>query len=232
MAVAGHRSVNAGGLPVRTRWLLDSLKAPVLAPFLAHWPAETPALDAGAGGPALPVLAWLPRCAADPRCLDPTLVAELCAAAPRLAWRQSYGPAEVGAAFLKNYGWTEFLGVPHTEISSAPRKEYLEASGTEFSSTSGEGSPARIACGVLLLGPATLYPPHSHPAEEIYVPLSGTADWLQGDGVWRPRPPGSLIHHRGQETHAMRSNDEPLLALYLWRGADMSAARLDLRRAG
>jgi hypothetical protein len=203
MAVAGHRSVNAGGLPARTRRLLDSLKAPVLAPFLADWTAETPPLEAGTGGPALPVLAWLPRCAADPRCLDPALVAELCAAAPRLAWRQSYEPREVGAAFLQNYGWTEFLGVP-----------------------------ARIACGVLLLGPATLYPPHSHPAEEVYVPLSGTAEWLQGDGVWRPQPPGSLIHHRSQETHAMRANDEPLLALYLWRGADMSAARLDLRRAG
>jgi hypothetical protein len=201
MAVAEHCSVNAGGLPARARRLLDSLKAPVLAPFLADWPAEAPALDAGTGSTALPVLRWLSRCAADPRCLDPTLVAELCAAAPRLAWRQSYGPAEVGAAFLQNYGWTEFLST-------------------------------RIACGVLLLGPDTLYPPHNHPAEEIYVPLSGTADWLQGDGVWRPRPPGSLIHHRGQETHAMRSNDAPLLALYLWRGADMSAARLDLRRAG
>jgi hypothetical protein len=30
-----------------------------------------------------------------------------------------------------------------------------------------------IACGVLLLGPDTEYPDHSHEAEELYFPLAG-----------------------------------------------------------
>jgi quercetin dioxygenase-like cupin family protein len=78
------------------------------------------------------------------------------------------------------------------------------------------------------LGPATVYPRHRHEAEEIYLPLSGTASWQQGDETWRERPPGTLIHHAGDEPHAMRTGDGPLLALYLWRSSDLTQkARLD-----
>jgi len=60
---------------------------------------------------------------------------------------------------MDNYGWTDLLG----QSGSAPDE--------------------RLACGVLLLGPELYYPPHQHEAEEMYVPLSGTAQWSQG----RPR---------------------------------------------
>ena len=87
---------------------------------------------------------------------------------------------------------------------------------------------AQISCGVLVLGPNTFYPPHRHEAEEIYLPLAGTAEWLKGDGVWRHRRPGTLIHHSSEETHAMRTGEQPLLAMYLWRSADLGQnARLD-----
>ena len=81
-----------------------------------------------------------------------------------------------------------------------------------------------------MLGPATLYPHHRHEAEEIYVPLSGTAAWQRGDAIWREHPPGTLIHHLSEEPHAMRTGEEPLLALYLWRSSDLAQkARLDRR---
>ena len=35
-----------------------------------------------------------------------------------------------------------------------------------------------IAAGFLLLGPHTHYPRHSHAAEELYIPLAGTAEPL------------------------------------------------------
>ena len=85
-----------------------------------------------------------------------------------------------------------------------------------------------IACGFLILGPATHYPRHRHEAEEIYLPLSGTAAWQQGDAIWREQPPGTLIHHVSNEPHAMRTGAGPLLALYLWRSANLTQkARLD-----
>jgi hypothetical protein len=119
-----------------------------------------------------------------------TLVAHLCHDASKLEWRQTYTAAEASEEFLSNYGYTEIIG------SAAPGDN--------------------LAAGFLLLGPHTFYPRHHHEAEEIYVPLSGTAEWLQGDGIWRSHPPGTIIHHVAHESHAMRTHRQPLLALYLW----------------
>jgi hypothetical protein len=149
------------------------------------------------------VLRRLPDIAADTAAFAPELVAAICRAAPSLAWRQTYTARDLDAAFLDSYGWSEILG------------------------GSGPLASERIACGFLILGPATLYPRHRHEAEEIYLPLSGTAAWQQGDAVWREHAPGTLIHHAGNEPHSMRTGTGPLLALYLWRGNLAQKARLD-----
>jgi Dimethlysulfonioproprionate lyase len=191
-----------------THRLLESFAAPVLKEFLADWPASAGSYRTAPQGAALlPALRWLPHIAADAASFGAALVNALCRAAPSLAWRQTYSAEEVGTRFLDNYAWTELLG---------PR--------------AGE-TRAQIACGVLLLGPNTLYPPHRHEAEEIYVPLSGTAGWQQRDAIWRLHAPGTLIHHRSEESHAMRTDAEPLLALYLWHSADLSQ-RARLQRGG
>ncbi len=52
--------------------------------------------------------------------------------------------------------------------------------------------------------------------------------WRQGDALWRECPPGTLIHHCSEEIHAMRTGDQPLLALYLWQSDRLSQkARLE-----
>lgn len=176
--------------------LLESLPRPALAPFLADWPAAPGHRAVHAAG--LPVLRWLAEIAHDAAAFGAELVAALCRAAPLLAWRQTYTAQDLGAGFLDNYGWSEILGA------------------------SGPLASERLACGFLLLGPATHYPRHRHEAEEMYLPLSGTAAWQQGDAVWRERPPGTPIHHASEEPHAMRTGARPLLALYIWRSADLS----------
>jgi hypothetical protein len=182
--------------------LLHSLQQPALAPFLADWPEAYQAREVTAA--QLPVLRWLPQMGGDRAAFASDLVADVCRAAPSMAWRQSYSAAELDGAFLRNYGWSEILGA------------------------SGPWVGARVACGLLLLGPSTHYPRHRHEAEEIYLPLSGTAAWQQGDAVWRDRVPGTLVHHASEEPHAMRTGAHPLLALYLWRSADLAQkARLD-----
>jgi hypothetical protein len=198
-ALAGERSVrpdtDPGNLIERTHALLDSLRAAALGPFLADWPLaheRRPVVPS-----ALPVLRWLPEAKADAPALTLELVNDLCRAAPSMAWRQTYTAAEVGTAFLDNYGWSEIVGL------------------------SGPLASERIACGFLLLGPETHYPRHRHEAEEIYIPLAGTASWQQGDGRWREHPPGTVIHHASDEPHAMRTGARPLLALYLWRSANL-----------
>jgi mannose-6-phosphate isomerase-like protein (cupin superfamily) len=115
-----------------------------------------------------------------------------------LLWGQTYNAEDFGPEFLKSYGWTEFAGLR------------------------GPVPSADMACGVLFLGPRTVYPTHSHQAEEVYVPLSGTAQWKSGDGEWAERKPLDVIHHHSWTPHAMRTAAQPLIALYLWRGGDLT----------
>jgi Dimethlysulfonioproprionate lyase len=192
----------AGDIAARIKRLLVPLQQTSLAPFLSEWP--TSCMHRTTIRAELPVLRWIPDIAADTAAFGTDVVAALCRASPSLAWRQTYSARQVEAEFLDNYGWAEILGA-HGPLASE-----------------------RIACGFLLLGPATHYPRHRHEAEEFYLPLSGTAAWQQADTEWRERPPGSAIYHASGEPHAMRTGSAPLLALYLWRSADLAQkARLD-----
>jgi len=206
-------------LPALTRELLLSLEHAALRPSLTRWPSMSPMLvptvptpptpamsgsaNAATAANALAVLRWLPVIAAARHEFAGPLIDALCRAAPSLPWRQTYSRDEIGAEFLRNYGYTEIVGP-----TAAWRSDVLR-------------------CGFLLLGPETHYPRHHHEAEELYVALSGTAAWARGDEPWRDRPPGTVIHHASGEPHAMRTAAEPLLALYLWQGAGLEhAARL------
>jgi len=194
-------------LVARTRALLDSLGAAELAVFLSAWPRpqRMPAAGGASSGAwrevrpnSLPVLHWLQAASADAPPFSAALAAALVQAAPFLCWRQSYTAQECDAGFLENYGWTELIGLRGALASE------------------------RLACGFLLLAPETAYPRHRHEAAELYLPLAGAACWQQGDGVWRRRQPGTPIVHRGNEPHAMRTGERPLLALYLWRGVELA----------
>ena len=179
-----------------TRELLEALRAPVLAPFLAEWP-ETAQRRVVPAPASLPVLGWLGQATAAAPTFCKELVRTIASAAPAMTWKQTYTAAQIGAAFLQNYGWCEIIG------------------------TSGAVPSERLACGFLLLGPHTFYPRHHHEAEEIYVPLVGIAEWEKGDEGWRERRPGTVIHHPSHVPHATRTSDEALLALYLWRSDNL-----------
>ena len=118
--------------------------------------------------------------------------------ANHLTWGQTYSAEDFGAGFLEKYGWTEFIGLR------------------------GPFASDRMACGVLFLGPRIEYPRHSHEAEEIYVPLTGPTFWMRGNDDWTLRPPCRPIYHAPRVPHAMRTESTPLLALYLWRGGDLT----------
>ncbi len=191
-----------GRLIAHTRQLLAGLHAAELTPFRAEWPAAPPLRRTDPS--TVPVLRWLPETLkAAPRFSHPVAQA-LIAAAPSLAWRRSYSAAAVGEEFYERYGWTELVGL------------------------TGPLPGEHLACGFLVLGPEVTYPRHRHEAEEIYIPLSGTARWQGGDGRWIEQAPGSVIHHAREEPHAMQTAARPLLALYLWRSENLAQkSRLD-----
>ncbi len=77
--------------------------------------------------------------------------------------------------------------------------------------------------GFTLMAPETYYPWHAHPAVELYVVISGTARWMTATSG-RELPPGAFVRHLSNEPHAMRTQREPLLALYAWSGDIASPA--------
>jgi hypothetical protein len=200
MGVSADRPNSIADLADVARAALEALASPLVSSFLADWPAvpQSRRVDPT----TLPVLRCLSTLTAATAAVAPELVDTLQRSASTLAWRQTYTAHELGADFLDNYAYTEILGL----------------NGPRFSD--------RLASGFLLLAADTLYPRHRHAAEEIYLPLVGTAEWQQGDTVWRSHPAGTVIHHRSEEAHAMRTRAEPLLALYLWRGDLAQKSRL------
>ena len=182
-------------------------RMPQVAAFAGDWPDGSRRRIEPASLPVCVALAEVERAAAP---LTRDLVRAVVLAAPVLRWQQTYGAGDFGASFLQGYGWSEFAGLRGPVPSDC------------------------LAIGVLLLGPQITYPSHAHDAAEIYVPLSGTALWQRGDAPFAPVEPGQVILHPSWMPHAMRTQNAPLLALYLWRGGDLAAKSviLDPPRSG
>lgn len=179
------------------RPLFAAADHPSIPAFLADWPSV---LEARRRLPpaGLPVLRWLPELPTLASAATKPLVDLLVQRAASLAWKQSYDAADFGPLFLKRYGWSEQFGARSPIVSP------------------------RLACGFLLLGPETHYARHRHEAEELYLPLAGAARWQKGESdKWQLRAVGTPIHHPAWTPHAMRTDNEPLLTLYLWRGGDL-----------
>ena len=203
MSMIGRSNSAAASVVIAAaRALLESIDR--ARPFLEGWPDLTATRPAAPS--TLPVLAWLDAARRSTVPKTASLVDALATHADALAWRRSYTAADFGAAFLERYGWTELMGLRGPIPSET------------------------IACGLLMLGPDIVYPAHAHEAEELYLPISGTAWWTRGHEAAVARPAGTPIHHPSWIPHAMRTGAEPLLALYVWRGGDLTAKpRIDGR---
>lgn len=86
---------------------------------------------------------------------------------------------------------------------------------------------SEIAIGMILISPNCIYPAHNHLAEEIYIPISGRAEWWTAESDWQIREPGTPIFHRAWLPHGTRTLDEPLLALYGWLGDSAKHAQIN-----
>lgn len=90
----------------------------------------------------------------------------------------------------------------------------------------GPGGPwlsGEFTMGLFVQGSGTFYPPHAHPAVEVYYILGGNPEFQVGAGSrFVIRNPGHAILHRSNVSHAIRTGREPTLAAYAWRG-DLTA---------
>jgi quercetin dioxygenase-like cupin family protein len=110
-----------------------------------------------------------------------------------LPWRYGYAPRGDTPDLDSAMGWAELVG-PVAPIVSR-----------------------EVCFGLTLIGPHTHYPPHRHPATELYRIVVGHPHWTV-DATTSVRGPGTAILHESNVVHAMRTEDEPLLAIYSWTG--------------
>ena len=115
---------------------------------------------------------------------------------PQLNWKVRAGAEAQGEHFLNSHANATIAGAEGLEIRSD------------------------VWIGVSLLAPLTQYPDHRHPPEEVYIVLSG-GQWRQESGPWHEPSVGGLVYNSPNVVHAMRSLEQPLLALwFLWTGLD------------
>jgi quercetin dioxygenase-like cupin family protein len=151
---------------------------------------------AGPTGCDHPVLRHLPQAVAAAQGDAATAAAALGRVATHLPWRYGYPSREDAPDLAERIAFAEVVG-PGAPIESDV-----------------------LCLGVTLIAPRTLYPDHRHPAIELYRILAGTATWTAGEAAHRA-PPGALVLHPSGVVHAMRTHDEPLLAVYSWTGEDV-----------
>jgi len=113
-----------------------------------------------------------------------------------LPWEYGYNVRKDLPDADQYIGWAELIG---------PKAPYISN---------------KYGLGFLVIGPNTTYPAHYHPAIETYIVLSGRSLWTL-DGKTTRKEPGDVILHPSNHIHSMKTEEETLLALYLWTGDDI-----------
>lgn len=83
----------------------------------------------------------------------------------------------------------------------------------------GEGgvlSSDKITAGFSLQGQDAYYPPHAHTAEESYWIIGGEGDWKVDKKPWFAVTSGDAVYHKSNARHAMQTNEQPMLSIWLW----------------
>jgi len=117
----------------------------------------------------------------------------------RLCWEQTYTKADgvVGEDMLRRYGFVEVIGQNGPFVSE------------------------RVRCGIGVWGPRVHYPTHYHGAEEVYVLLSGAANFRFDDGPIETRTVGDTVYVPSMRKHGFDSLEAPLVIFYIWQAGDL-----------
>lgn len=69
-----------------------------------------------------------------------------------------------------------------------------------------------------MLPPHYRYANHVHGADEIYIVVAGNGDWSLDRKAFAAKGPGDRIEIPSMTVHALRTGNDPVLALWSWSG--------------
>jgi mannose-6-phosphate isomerase-like protein (cupin superfamily) len=116
------------------------------------------------------------------------------AVTPVAHWRRTYRGAAVDPSFYDGFGCFGVVGAGGPYVSPDLR------------------------AFMIYLPAGFHYPPHHHPAEELYFIVAGEAEFEMTGHAPRILRPGDHMLHPSGVAHATRTHDHPVLALVYWRG--------------
>ena len=119
----------------------------------------------------------------------PNLATALAKLAPDLVWRRRKGAETESRSFFDGHANAVAVGPDGLEMRND------------------------VLIGISLMAPHVRYPDHRHPPEEVYVSLAGGAWWKQDRDWYRPGP-GGLVYNEPNVMHSMRTDEDPLLAIW------------------
>lgn len=168
---------------------------PALTGF-APWPDDL--RWAGQAPHAVPAAALMQADPGDACDATRPLQRALVALAPHIEWRLTYDEDEVGADFLRRFGWFELAG------------------------PDGHFRTDQLRMTVGYWGAGLYYPWHQHAPEELYTVVSGSALFELEGADALTLGPGDTRLHPGNRPHALTTTDAPILTFVLWRGAGLA----------
>ena len=117
---------------------------------------------------------------------------QIIASAPFMKWRQIYGNDQHNK-FMDRLGCYAIIG-----------------KGGPFASD-------EMRLFIIYMPPNLYYPWHIHPAEELYMVISGEAVFKREGHADEVLSQGQAMFHESNQPHAMETSDTPMLSLVAWR---------------
>lgn len=121
------------------------------------------------------------------------LQSAIIAAAPVMRWRAIYDATTQDTRFMDKLGCYSIIG-----------------KGGPFASDS-------LRLFIVYMPAGLYYPWHIHPAEEMYMVISGNAVFKRGGAADECLSEGQSMFHESNQPHAIETKEIPMLSLVAWR---------------
>lgn len=123
----------------------------------------------------------------------PALQEAIRAASDAVHWRETYKDTDIGDAFMDRFACYCIIGENAPFMSDA------------------------IRLFMVYMPPHFYYPWHHHPAEEMYMVVSGNGVFKRKGCPDETLTEGETSFHKSNQPHALETLDEPVLCLVVWR---------------